>query len=70
MAGIVKNAVLRKYWRHAIVVIAIVVAVATPSNDPFSMLALSIPLWIFYGFAVLFGWVRERRRSRAAAKSR
>jgi sec-independent protein translocase protein TatC len=70
MAGIVKNAVLRKYWRHAIVVIAIVVAVATPSNDPFSMLALSIPLWIFYGFAVLFGWVRERRRSRVAAKSR
>ena len=70
MAGIVKNATLRKYWRHAIVVIAIVVAVATPSNDPFSMLALSIPLWIFYGLAVLFGWVRERRRSRSAAKTR
>lgn len=69
LAGIVKNATLRKYWRHAVVVIAIVVAVATPSNDPFSMLALSIPLWLFYGFAVLFGALRERRRRRAAAKA-
>jgi sec-independent protein translocase protein TatC len=68
MAGIVQNATLRKYWRHAVVVIAIVVAVATPSNDPFSMLALSVPLWIFYGFAVLFGSLRDRRRRRAAAK--
>jgi len=70
IAGIVKNETLRKYWRHAVVVIAIVVAVATPSNDPFSMLALSIPLWLFYGFAVLFGTLRERRRRRAAAKAK
>ena len=55
IAGILSNATLRKYWRHTIVVIAIVVAVATPSNDPFSMLALCVPLWLFYGGAVLFG---------------
>jgi sec-independent protein translocase protein TatC len=68
MAGIVSNATLRQYWRHAIVVVAVVVAVATPSNDPISMLALSVPLWLFYGLAVLFGAVRERRRRRATAK--
>jgi sec-independent protein translocase protein TatC len=70
MAGIVQTETLRKYWRHAIVVVAIVVAVATPSNDPFSMLALSVPLWLFYGVAVLFGLLRDRRRRRAAAKTR
>src|ERR1700704_1188112 len=69
MAGIVTNETLRKYWRHSIVVIAIVVAVATPSNDPFSMLALSVPMWIFYGVALVFGMLRDRRRRRAAAKS-
>ena len=69
MAGIVQNSTLRKYWRHAVVGIAVVVAVATPSNDPFSMLALSIPLWLFYAVAVLFGALRDRRRRRAAAKS-
>jgi sec-independent protein translocase protein TatC len=70
LAGIVPNETLRKYWRHAIVIIAIVVAVATPSNDPISMLALCIPLWLFYGVAVLFGWLRDRRRQRAAARTR
>ena len=66
MAGIVPNAALRKYWRQAVVAIAGVVAVATPSNDPISMLTLSIPLWLFYGVAVIFGWVRDRRRQRTA----
>jgi len=70
MAGIISNRTLRQYWRHAIVVIAIVVAVATPSNDPISMMALSVPLWFFYGVAVVFGAVRERRRRRTAASSR
>ncbi|MEY2433853.1 MAG: sec-independent protein translocase protein TatC [Acidimicrobiaceae bacterium] len=65
LAGIVTNDTLRKYWRHSIVGIAVVVAIATPSNDPFSMLALSVPLWLFYGAAVLFGWVRDRRGRRA-----
>jgi sec-independent protein translocase protein TatC len=69
MAGIVQTQTLKNYWRHAIVAVAIVVAVATPSNDPFSMLALSVPLWLFYGVAVLFGTVRDRRRRRAASKT-
>jgi len=33
------------------------------------MLALSVPLWLFYGIAVLFGSVRSRRKRRAAAKA-
>jgi sec-independent protein translocase protein TatC len=70
LAGLVKTETLRKYWRHAIVVVAIVVAVATPSNDPFSMLALCVPLWLFYGVAVLFGLLRDRRRRRAGTKTR
>jgi len=69
MAGIVQPETLRKYWRHAIVVLAIVVAVATPSNDPFSMLALAVPLWLFYGVALLFGLLRDRRTRRAAAET-
>jgi sec-independent protein translocase protein TatC len=69
LAGIVKNDVLRKYWRHAVVIIAVVVAVATPSNDPISMFALCIPLWFFYALAVGFGWLRDRRKRRATARS-
>jgi sec-independent protein translocase protein TatC len=67
MAGIVTTDWLRKYRRHAIVVIFIVVAVATPSNDPISLLSLSIPLCLFYEVAIVVGRVRDRRKRRAAA---
>ena len=69
MAGIVKNAQLRSVWRQIVVGITIIVAVATPSNDPISMLALTIPLVIFFFGAVGIGWVIERRRDRKAAKA-
>jgi sec-independent protein translocase protein TatC len=69
MAGIVSNEWLRKYRRHAIVVIFIIVAVATPSNDPISLLALSIPLCIFYEGAIVVGRIQNRRKRRAAARS-
>jgi sec-independent protein translocase protein TatC len=67
MAGIVTTDWLRKYRRHAIVVIFIIVAVATPSNDPISLLSLSIPLCLFYEVAIVVGRVRDRRKRRAAA---
>jgi sec-independent protein translocase protein TatC len=68
MAGIVKNAQLRQYWRQTVVGITIVVAVATPSNDPISMLALTIPLVIFFFGAIGIGWILERRKGRARAR--
>ena len=69
LAGVVKNATLRKYRRHAILGITIVVAVATPSNDPISLLALTIPLVIFYEATIWIGWAVDRRRARNAAAS-
>ena len=67
MAGIVKNQQLREYWRQTVVIITIVVAVATPSNDPISMLALTIPLVIFFFGAIGVGWIMERRKRKQAA---
>jgi sec-independent protein translocase protein TatC len=49
------------------VIIAAVVAVATPSGDPISMLALTIPMILFYEAAIIFGRLLERRRATAAA---
>jgi len=66
LVGVVKNATLRKYRRHSIVGITIVVAVATPSNDPISLLALTIPLVIFYEATIWIGWFMQRRRARHA----
>jgi sec-independent protein translocase protein TatC len=69
MAGIVSNEWLRKYRRHAIVTVTIVVAVATPSNDPISMLALAVPMCLFYEIAIIVGRLMGRRQRKAAAKA-
>ena len=60
LSGIVSNDYLRRHWRHAVVLISVVVAVATPSNDPISMFALAIPLWLFYGVALVVGRFTQR----------
>ncbi|HEX9549387.1 MAG TPA: twin-arginine translocase subunit TatC, partial [Acidimicrobiales bacterium] len=46
---------LRRWRRPAIVIIALVAAVATPSNDPFSFLAMALPLYVFYELSILIG---------------
>ncbi|HIG25591.1 MAG TPA: twin-arginine translocase subunit TatC [Acidimicrobiia bacterium] len=64
MVGILSNKVLRKNRRFAIVGIVALVAVLTPSGDPFTLLVLSVPMIIFYEAAILFGRLRDRRQRR------
>ncbi len=67
LAGLVTTAQLRQFRRYAIVGIALLVAIITPSADPVSMLALCVPMWLFYEGSVLFGRLRERRARAKAA---
>jgi sec-independent protein translocase protein TatC len=46
--GIVNSKMLKSHWRHAVVLCGIVAAVATPSNDAFSMLMMCLPLVLLY----------------------
>jgi sec-independent protein translocase protein TatC len=48
---------LRHWRRGAIVAIVVVAAVITPSSDPFSMLAMAVPLLVFYEVSILLGRV-------------
>lgn len=64
LAGVLQAATLRKYRRYSIVGITVLVAVITPSGDPFSMLALSLPMIFFYEVSILIGaWLTRRRAS-------
>ena len=67
LAGILTTATLRRFRRYAIVGIAVIVAVATPSGDPISMLALTIPMVLFYEAAIIAGRLMERRRAATIA---
>ena len=66
--GILDHRTLVSGRQYAIVGIVILVAVITPSGDPFTLMILSVPMWLFYEISIGFGWIRERR-SRKAAKA-
>jgi sec-independent protein translocase protein TatC len=62
LVGAVSPQRLLKGWRFALVLIAVIAAVITPSGDPITMGMLGIPMMILYFFAVLIGWLVIRRR--------
>ncbi len=67
LLGIVDNRTLRRGRRYALVGIVALVAVITPSGDPFTLIVLSVPMYAFYEIAILFGMLRARRRRKAAS---
>ncbi len=68
--GIVENRTLRKIRSYAVVGIVVLVAVITPSGDPFTLMALSVPMYAFYEISILWGVLaRRRRRKRETAES-
>ena len=69
LVGAVTPKRLLGWWRQAIVITAVVAAVITPSGDPISMMALAVPMIIFYFMAIAVGAMvlRVRRRKKVAA---
>ena len=57
-----------KSWRAAILIIALVAALATPTADPMSMLLVMLPLILFYFIAGLVTWLHDRTKARRLAK--
>lgn len=54
-ARVLSPAKLSSWRRWAIVAITAVAAFITPSSDPFSMMALAIPMYVFYELSILIG---------------
>jgi sec-independent protein translocase protein TatC len=69
LIGILKYQQLVQVRRFAIVGIAVLVAVVTPSADPISMLALTIPMCLFYEVSIIVGRLLTRRRQEQTADS-
>lgn len=66
LVGVLQPQTLKKQWRYAIMIIFIIAAVITPSGDPYSMLALAIPMSIFYVISIFIGYSIQRSKRRAA----
>ena len=51
--GVVTREALRQYRRHAVCAVVVLAALITPSGDPFSLLVVTIPLYMLYEFSIL-----------------
>lgn len=44
---------MRRYRKHAIVIILVVAAVITPTSDVFTLLLVALPMWLLYEVSIL-----------------
>lgn len=65
LIGVLQPQTLLKGWRYAIVGTFLVAAAITPSGDPISLLALSVPMIVLYFLAILIGWLNQKRKRQA-----
>src|SRR5436309_24335 len=64
LTGVVTYVRLRRWSRLIVFGVFVFAAVATPSQDPFTMLALALPMCALYGLAVSFAFLHDRRVAR------
>jgi sec-independent protein translocase protein TatC len=62
LAGVLKHEKISKHRRSIIFGLFVFAAVATPSADPFTMLALALPTVVLFEFAELIAYFHDRRR--------
>ncbi|MET8564148.1 twin-arginine translocase subunit TatC [Streptomyces flaveolus] len=67
LTGVLTGRRMLGWWRAMILGITVFAAVATPSTDPLSMLALAGPIWVLYFGAVAFSLLNDKRRRRREA---
>jgi sec-independent protein translocase protein TatC len=65
--GVLSTAFLRKYRRHAIVMIFIIAAIITPTPDPLNQTLFAIPLYLLYEVAIIVSTRIEKKRARELA---
>lgn len=51
--GIISSAMMSRYRKHAIVLILVVAAVITPTQDVFTLLIVSLPMWLLFELSIL-----------------
>ena len=61
--GIINSKQLRDKRRHAMVIILIISAIITPTQDPFCQLLLAVPLVALYELCIWMIWAKERKHS-------
>lgn len=64
--GILSSSVMKRYRRHAIVIILLIAGILTPSPDVFSQLILGTPMYFLYEISIQVLKRIERRKNRVS----
>jgi sec-independent protein translocase protein TatC len=59
--GMLNPKIMRKYWRHSIVVIMVLAAILSPGTDPVSQIILAIPLVFLYEISIFVSKIAQRK---------
>lgn len=51
--GLLDKSILKKYRKHAVVILLILAAVITPTGDPFSLAIVFLPIYLLYELSIL-----------------
>ena len=60
LVKIINTRQLRSFRRGAILIIVIFAAVITPSQDPYSLFLMAIPMYLFYEISIIIGRLMKR----------
>jgi len=61
--GVLTPTVLLKQWRVAIIAIAVLAAILSPSPDPFNMIVVMMPLlMLYFGTVLLAYWLQRKEK--------
>ena len=60
---LLSSGLMRRYRRHAVVAILVVAAIITPTTDIFTLIIVSLPLWLLYEASILLVPVRQQARA-------
>jgi sec-independent protein translocase protein TatC len=67
--GLVTPKFLIQQWRFAIVIVAIIAAMITPTIDPFNMALVMFPLLALYGLSILLAYVAQIGKAKNSTES-
>jgi sec-independent protein translocase protein TatC len=58
--NVISANIMTRYWRYAIVAVAVIAAVITPTPDPVNMGIVMVPLMVLYGFSIILVFLARR----------
>jgi len=59
-ANVINANLLKRHWRWAVVIVAVLAALITPTPDPLNMSIVMVPMLLLYGLSIILAYLARR----------